>query len=131
FRCYTYAIIILMGLILLGNFDLRAHVSGVCHYGISVFWASITSVIGPFMLLGSDIDWKQMPGNRVSRHAFAVLRGLAIAIPLLLIFGALFMAADAAFEGLVNRTLNFELDTVISHLVLTSIFAWLTAGYFR
>lgn len=127
----TFAIIILMGVMLLGNFDLRAHVSGVFHYGISVFWASITSVIGPFMLLGSDIDWKQMPGNRVSRHAFAVLRGLAIAIPLLLIFGALFMAADAAFEGLVNRTLNFELDTVISHLVLTSIFAWLTAGYFR
>lgn len=127
----TFAIIVLMGVMLLGNFDLRAHVSGAFHYGISVIWAGITSVIGPFMLLGSDIDWKQMPGNKISQHAFAVFRGLAIALPLVMIFGALFMAADAAFEGLVNRTLNFEIDTVISHVLLTSVFAWLTAGYFR
>src|SRR5690606_10483052 len=66
-----------------------------------------------------------------SRHAFAVLRGLAIAIPLLLIFGALFMAADAAFEGLVNRTFNFDVDTLVSHFLLTAFLAWLTAGYFR
>jgi len=127
----TFAIIILMGVMLLGNFDLKAHISGAFHYGIGVIYAGITSVVGPFLLLGSDIDWKQMPGNKLSQHAFAVLRGLAIAMPLLLIFGALFMAADAAFEGLVNRTFNFNIDTVVSHFLLTSLFAWLTAGYFR
>src|SRR5690349_3500164 len=100
----TFAIIILMGVMLLGNFDLKAHISGAFHYVAGVIWAGITSLVGPFLLLGSDIDWKQMPGNKLSQHAFAVLRGLAIAMPLLLIFGALFMAADAAFEGLVNRT---------------------------
>ncbi|MBX3244376.1 MAG: DUF4173 domain-containing protein [Acidobacteria bacterium] len=41
------------------------------------------------------------------------------------------MAADAAFEDFANRTFNFEIDTVISHVALTSIFAWLVAGYFR
>jgi len=41
------------------------------------------------------------------------------------------MAADAVFEGLVNRAINFDLERVVSHLVLTSVFAWLTAGYFR
>ena len=127
----TFAIIILMGVMLLGNFDLKAHVSGAFHYVAGVMWAGITSLVGPFVLLGFDIDWKQMPGNKLSQHTFAVLRGLAIAMPLLLIFGALFMAADAAFEGLVNRTFNFNIDTVVSHFLLTSLFAWLTAGYFR
>jgi hypothetical protein len=62
---------------------------------------------------------------------FAVLRGFAIALPLLLVFGGLFMAADAVFEGLVNRAINFDLEKIVSHVVLTSVFAWLTAGYFR
>jgi len=127
----TFAIIILMGVMLLGNFDLRAHVSGAFHYVVGVLWAGITSVTGPFMLLGADIDWAAIPAGKATKHVFAVLRGLAIAIPLLLIFGALFMAADAAFEGLVNRTFNFNADTLVSHFLLTALFAWLTAGYFR
>jgi O-antigen/teichoic acid export membrane protein len=52
-------------------------------------------------------------------------------LPLLLIFGGLFMAADAVFEGWVNRAINFDLENVISHVMLTALFAWLTAGYFR
>jgi hypothetical protein len=127
----TFAIIILMGVLLLGNFDLRAHVSGAFHYVVGVMYAGITSAVGSFMLLGSDIDWAAIPAGKATKHVFAVLRGLAIAIPLLLIFGALFMAADAAFEGLVNRTFNFNVDTLVSHFLLTALFAWLTAGYFR
>jgi hypothetical protein len=52
-------------------------------------------------------------------------------LPLLLVFGGLFMAADAVFEGWVNRAINFDLDVVVSHIVVTSVLAWLTAGYFR
>jgi hypothetical protein len=127
----TFAILVLMGVLLLGNFDIKAHVAGAFHYAIGFIWSGITSVIGPFVLLGADIDWKEMPGNKISKNVFSVLRGLAIAAPLLLIFGGLFMAADAAFEGMINRAFNFNIDTVISHIVITSVFAWLTAGYFR
>ena len=127
----TFAILVLMGVLLLGNFDIKAHVAGAFHYAVGFIWSGITSVIGPFVLLGADIDWREMPGNKISRHVFSVLRGLAIAAPLLLIFGGLFMAADAAFEGMINRAFNFNIDTVISHVIITSVFAWLTAGYFR
>jgi hypothetical protein len=72
-----------------------------------------------------------MPGNRLSKSVFSVLRGLAVALPLILVFGALFMAADAAYEGMVNRALNFDLETIVSHVMLTSALAWLAAGYFR
>ncbi|MEO8041743.1 MAG: DUF4173 domain-containing protein, partial [Acidobacteriota bacterium] len=127
----TFAILILMGVILLVNFGIKANVAGAFHYIAGFVWSGLTSVFGPLLLLGSDIDWKAMPGNRISRTLFAVLRGLAIALPLLMIFGGLFMAADAVFEGFVNRALNFDIETVVSHVVVTSIFAWLTAGYFR
>jgi hypothetical protein len=127
----TFAILIIMGVLMLASFDVKAHIAGTFHYIAGFIWSGLTSVFGPFVLLGSDLDWKAMPGNRISRHIFSVLRGVAIALPLLLIFGGLFMAADAVFEGMVNRAINFEIDTVISHVVLTSVFAWLTAGYFR
>jgi hypothetical protein len=127
----TFAILIIMGVILLANFDVKAHVAGTLHYAAGFIWSGITSVFGPVALLIADVDWSTIPGNKFSRYAFSVLRGLIVAVPLLLIFGGLFMAADAAFEGLVNRAFNFEIDTVISHVVLTSVFAWLTAGYLR
>src|SRR4030095_3002966 len=127
----TMAILVIMGVILLVNFGIKAHVAGTFHYAAGFVWSGLTSAFGSFVLLGSDIDWKAMPGNRISKIVFSVLRGLAIALPLLLIFGGLFMAADAAFEGIVNRALNFDLDIVVSHIILTSVLAWLTAGYFR
>ncbi|HSI88491.1 MAG TPA: DUF4173 domain-containing protein, partial [Pyrinomonadaceae bacterium] len=127
----TFAIIILMGVLVLPNFGINQRVAGVFHYGVGVIWAGFTSLIGPFMLLGADVDWKEMPGNRLSKSVFSVLRGLAIALPLFVIFGALFMAADAAFENFANRAINFDVDVVISHVMLTSVLAWLTAGYFR
>lgn len=127
----TLAILALMGVMVLGSFDIRAHIGGVFHYIAGFFTAAFSSFLGGFLLLGADIDWKSMPGNKASRHAFAVLRGIAIALPLVLVFGALFVAADAVFEGWVNRAVNFRIDEVISHVLLTSVFAWLTAGYFR
>lgn len=127
----TIAIIIAMGVLMLGSFDVQARIGGAFHYIAGLVTAALSSFIGGFLVLGADIDWKSMPGNSLSRVIFAVLRGLAIALPLVLIFGGLFMAADAVFEGWVNRAINFELDTVISHVMLTSVLAWLTAGYFR
>ena len=127
----TLAIIVLMGVLMLGSFDIKAHIGGAFHYIAGVIGAGLNSVFGGFLLLGADIDWKTMPGGKISRNVFAVLRGVAIALPLLLIFGGLFMAADAVFEGWVNRAINFDIDVVISHVMITSALAWLTAGYFR
>lgn len=127
----TLAILVIMGVLMLSSFDVKARIAGVFHYAAGFVWSGLTSVFGSFVLLGSDIDWKEMPGNKFSRTFFSVIRGIAIALPLILIFGALFMAADAAYEGLVKRTLNFDLDEVVSHVLVTSALAWLTAGYFR
>ncbi|MBX3293185.1 MAG: DUF4173 domain-containing protein [Acidobacteria bacterium] len=127
----TIAIIVLMGVSVLPNFGVDQRVAGVFHYAAGAVWSGVCSLFAPFVLLGSDIDWKAMPGNGFSKGAFAVFRGIAIALPLFLIFGALLMAADAAFEDFANNVVSFDLENIISHVMLTSFLAWLVAGYFR
>jgi hypothetical protein len=65
------------------------------------------------------------------RNAAAVARGLVIAAPLVAVFGALFMSADAVFAELVSSVLRFDLERIASHILLFSIFAWLSTGYLR
>lgn len=127
----TFAIIIIMGVLVLPNFGINQRIAGVFHYAVGFLWSGVISLLGPFFLIGADIDWKEIPGNRLSKGIFSVLRGLAVALPLMLIFGALFMAADAAFEDFANRAVNFDLDILLSHVMLSSLFAWLAAGYLR
>lgn len=125
------AIIVIMGVLTLKGVNLVPKISGVFHYGVGFIWAGLCSAFASAALLTSDIDWKSMPKTGATRHFISVVRGLLVAIPLLLIFGALFVAADAAYEGLVQRVFSVPADEVFSHFFVTSVFAWLTAGYFR
>src|SRR5262249_48989937 len=65
------------------------------------------------------------------RRAAAIARGLVIAAPLVIVFGALFMSADAVFATLVANALGFDFQRIASHILLFSILAWLATGYLR
>ena len=65
------------------------------------------------------------------RRAAAVARGLLIAAPLVAVFGALFMSADAVFADLVLSVVRIDFELIASHLVLFSVSAWLATGYLR
>jgi hypothetical protein len=65
------------------------------------------------------------------RHATAIMRGLLIATPLVVVFGALFMSADAVFADLVRNVLRIDFDLIASHVLLFSVSAWLATGYLR
>ncbi len=65
------------------------------------------------------------------RRAAAVARGLAIAVPLVAVFGALFMSADAVFENLVLNAVRIDISPIVGHVLLFSISAWLATGYLR
>ncbi len=68
--------------------------------------------------------------NRWSR-ARGVLLGLVMAAPLVLLFGALFMSADAAFDAIVRRALRVDFERLASHLMVFFLCAWLGTGYLR
>jgi hypothetical protein len=103
----------------------------VFHYAIGFLWSTLNSAFAPFVLLVSDIKWNGSDRTGWSRNVIAVVRGLLIVAPLVFIFGALFVAADAAYEGLVNRVLNFDPAIIFSHALLMAVFAWASAGYLR
>jgi len=65
------------------------------------------------------------------RRAAAVARGLLIAAPLLIVFGALFMSADAVFAQLVSNVIRVDFARIAGHVVLFVLCAWLSIGYLR
>jgi hypothetical protein len=65
------------------------------------------------------------------RSAAAVGRGLVIATPLVVVFGALFVSADAVFANLVASVARFDFEWLAGHVLLFSIAAWLSTGYLR
>jgi hypothetical protein len=125
------AIFTILAVLSLPALRVKTNLAGVFHYIIGFFWSGINAAFAPFFLLIDDIAWKTLPQTGWSKHLVSVLRGLIIATPLVLIFGALFMAADAVFQGIVEKTLNIEFDVLISHLFFTAFFAWAIAGYLR
>jgi hypothetical protein len=125
------AILMIPAVLILPSLHLKTQAAGVFHYAAGFVWAGINAAFAPFFLLFSDISWKSIPQTGWSKQLISVLRGLLIAAPLLMIFGALFMAADAVFEGLVRRTLNIDAEVLFSHVFLIGFFSWTIAGYLR
>ncbi len=107
---------------------LEASVTGILQ---QLILGMVTILFGPLLLIFGEIKWSELPRDGWSKNALAIARGLAIAAPLLLIFGGLFVAADAVFENIVNRTFNFDGLILFSHFALGGLFSWLTAGFLR
>ena len=125
------AILTILAVLSLPALKIKPQIAGIFHYIVGFMWSGISVMFMPFVLVFDDIKWAQIPKNGWSKHLFSVLRGLAVALPVLFIFGGLFMAADAVFEGLVKNTFNIDGELFFGHLIFTGIFAWITAGYLR
>ena len=65
-----------------------------------------------------------------ARPALPVVRGLLIALPLILVFVSLFSAADAVFARVVDdlTSVDLELGTVPGRAILAAVIGWLAAG---
>jgi hypothetical protein len=106
----------------------RLRLAGVSEYMLGGIYAGTLSSAGPVPVAAREIRWRQVARGRWRSPALAATRGVFFAAPLLLVFGALFVAADAVFEELVVDVLGFDVAEVFSHLSLILIFAWITAG---
>lgn len=127
----TLAILTILALLTLPALKINVRFAGAIHYAYAAFWSGVNAAFAPFFLIFDDIKWKTIPQTGWSKHLIAVLRGLAIAAPMLLVFGALFVAADAVFQGIVERTFNVEPDVLVSHIAITAFLTWTIAGYLR
>ena len=77
-----------------------------------------------------DGDGAEARARSLPPWAAPVARGLLIAVPLLLVFGRLFAAADVAFDRLVGRLFawNVDLGEVPIRLAVALVIAWAAAG---
>jgi uncharacterized protein DUF4153 len=127
----TFAIVTIMSVLIVPKFKIASRFAGVFHYIAGFVWSAFNAWFASFILLGSDIKWKSATRSGWSRHAVAVLRGLAIVAPILFIFGGLFVAADAVYQGMIERVFNIQPEIIITHTLLFAAFSWMSAGYLR
>lgn len=125
------AVVVALSLLVLPALRVRIASAGIFNYLFGAVWSGLSAVFGPLLLVIGDIGWKTIPQTGWSKRLVAVVRGLAVAVPLLFVFGGLFMAADAVFEGLVEDTLRIDPEQVFTHIFLTCFLTWITAGYLR
>ena len=125
------ALLLLFSLVLLRAHRGRLRLAGLTEYALACLAAGLSAALGSLLLLFEDIGWGEIPRDGWKRHAFAVLRGVAIAVPLVVVFGGLFVAADAIYEGIVRRAFDFDVNVVASHVFVFVFLAWASAGYLR
>ncbi len=109
----------------------RVHFASLTHYVISGFAAGAFAAFGPFVLIFRDVEWKEVSRQDWGRPALAVGRGLALAVPPLLVFGVLLMSADAVFDHLVRTTLHINVARLFVHAFVITFCAWIVAGWLR
>jgi hypothetical protein len=109
----------------------KIRLGGLADYASGLGHAALDAMFASLPLIISDVQWATIPRHGVMRHAWAAARGLVIAVPLLFVFGALFMAADAVFAGIMRQTFQLDSGSLFSHFFLMLLFAWMTGGFLR
>ncbi|MCS7065228.1 MAG: DUF4173 domain-containing protein [Fimbriimonadales bacterium] len=85
-------------------------------------------LIGGLLVLAlSDVRWSLLGNLRPMRGARLALTGLLLALPFLLLFGALFVSADAVFREILRDLFDFDGQ----RLLLIVFFAWLAGSLLR
>jgi hypothetical protein len=109
----------------------RIWLAGVAEYALGMLTAGINAIFVGFPALFFDIRWKEIPAVGWTRHLRSVLIGLVIAVPLLLVFGMLFMSADASFERMIERVFATNYEEAFGHIFLVLSLAWIAGGFLR
>ena len=113
--------------------------SSVSDHIAAVVGAGANGIAGAFRLIGAALAGRSEPGapaagaghsGEAVRHpGWAVVRGLLLAIPFLIVFGALFTSADRVFASLVTDVVDLDYEEIAGHLFLSIVLTWLACGY--
>jgi hypothetical protein len=102
----------------------------VFDYAVGAVAAGSAAAAGAVRLLQEDIAWDEATRELRSERPRAVARGLALGLPLLALFGGLFIAADAVFKSFATEALP-AFDHPVEHVAIVLGAAWLSAGLLR
>ena len=111
------------------SWDVRA--AQVRDYAAALGANAISVVGGLAPVLMVDVEYSHVSKAVGGRRAVPFVRGLLIAAPLLIVFGALLASADPMFAHLMDGLVDVDLGQVLGHVVVAGVFAWLAGGYLR
>ncbi len=106
---------------------------GLSRYASGVFQLGLNMIIRP-LLFNSEVQKERIGSGRPARRAnvWGVLRGVLIAIPVVLVFGALLASADIVFGARLQELITFlrleNLPEYIFRLVYILVAAYALAG---
>lgn len=105
----------------------RAQISDMVFSGARV---ALLCVAGPLGWGRAAPDPAARPSGW-AQHGRTLARGALMALPALLILGALLMSADAVFARIIRDTFQIDIEVMVQHFVFAAVIAWLSAGYLR
>lgn len=131
--CYLLAVLIALALAAHRSLHGRVRVAGLIDYAAALILAGSHAAFSALMLIFGDIPWRHFAaaGGARSRQIASISAGLLLALPVVVVFGALLTSADAVFDQLVRRLFDWDIDQIVSHGIAIGFWSWLTAGFLR
>lgn len=124
-------LVIFLPMLALGAREVRMAATGLSQIGVALVTTGAQALAGPPLLVASDLPWRKLPRGSATKTAGVVLRGLLIALPALLVFGALLSSADKEFAKVLGRLFDFNPRELILHLFITAVATGICAGFLR
>jgi len=90
----------------------------------NMFCGATQASYSPISLFGRETDWQQASRKIQTDNTRRILHGLLLALPLLVVFTLLFMAADAVFTHMVETTGERVADLLIDNQYLAKHIVW-------
>jgi len=99
-------------------------VSTYAWLGIRTAFSAATGAIAVLR----EAPWTALPGRRFTARIPALARGLALGVPLLIAFGALFAAADDVFAHFLATSVDADLGRALRHIAGVLAWSWISGG---
>lgn len=109
----------------------RPQEATVAEYAAGLVSAGAGTFLGGIDLLEREVPWDDATQMLRGERAATAARGAALGLPLLVVFGALFAAADAVFRHLLDAALPTGLSGLWPHVLVVPLAAWAAAGLLR
>jgi hypothetical protein len=110
---------------------LHIRLAGIMTYVLALIDGFLLMIGGAGVLLARDfLPWWRHSGREERRRSvLAAIRGILIALPLILVFGGLLASADIAYRRILADL--FDLKEIVRHIAMTFFCAWLAAGFLK
>ncbi len=121
------ALMAALSLPVLQSQGIRLHLARLTDYAAGMVAAGVNVAVGALLLSPGDTGSRAL--SRHGKNLRGVLVGIALSVPLSLVFGGLLMSADPGFDGLVRSVIDVDFQTLLSHVLITGFVTWVVAGY--